>query len=44
VRGRDKDIGKENLMETWDGWIRPCDEPLGTDMPVQEASERGIPF
>jgi hypothetical protein len=28
VRGRDKDIGKDNPMETWDGWSRPCDEPL----------------
>jgi hypothetical protein len=28
VRGKDKDIGKPNPMETWDGWVRPCDEPL----------------
>lgn len=29
VRGRDKDIGKERPMQTWAGWTRPCDEPLG---------------
>jgi hypothetical protein len=29
VRGRDKDIGKSFPMETWDGWVRRCDEPLG---------------
>ena len=29
VRGRDKDIGKPNPMQTWEGWTRPCDEPLG---------------
>src|SRR5262249_55809031 len=29
VRGADKDIGRPNPMQTWAGWIRPCDEPLG---------------
>jgi hypothetical protein len=28
VRGQDKEIGKPNPMQTWDGWSRPCDEPL----------------
>ena len=29
VRGRDKDIGKQNPMQTWEGWTHPCDDPLG---------------
>src|SRR5262249_50749002 len=33
VRGRDKDIGKPNPMQTWDGWARRCDEPLGDGIP-----------
>ena len=42
VRGRDKDIGKPNPMQTWDGWVRPCDEPLvATDV---EDDGDGIPF
>ena len=42
VRGRDKDIGKPNPMETWDGWVRACDEPLvgGGD----RVGDDGIPF
>jgi hypothetical protein len=45
VRGRDKDIGKPNPMQTWDGWTRPCDEPLvsgASDTPADD--DDGIPF
>jgi hypothetical protein len=41
VRGRDKDIGKERAMECWDGWTRPCDEPLGG---APQEDDDGIPF
>jgi hypothetical protein len=41
VRGRDRDIGKDNPMETWAGWARPCDEPLAS---TAVATESGIPF
>jgi hypothetical protein len=40
IRGHDKDIGKEYPMQTWDGWVRPCDEPFasspqaGSDKPT----------
>jgi hypothetical protein len=45
VRGRDKDIGKPNPMETWDGWVRPCDEPLAADETAEAAEDDdGIPF
>jgi hypothetical protein len=40
VRGRDKDIGKANPMQTWDGWIRPCNEPLVAP-PPEEAEQGG---
>jgi hypothetical protein len=40
VRGKDKDIGKPNPMETWDGWARPCEEPLTAAGPGGD----GIPF
>jgi hypothetical protein len=40
VRGLDKDIGKANPMQTWDGFVRPCAEPLGTAAPAGD----GIPF
>ena len=39
VRGRDKDIGKPNPMETWDGWARPCDEPFTTSPPAADAGQ-----
>ena len=42
VRGRDKDIGKPNPMQTWAGWARPCDEPLGPAKPAGGDSD--IPF
>jgi hypothetical protein len=42
VRGRDKDIGKPNPMQTWDGWARPCSEPLGAAEPAGADSD--IPF
>jgi hypothetical protein len=46
VRGADKDIGRPNLMQTWDGWIRPCDEPLvASNGDTADAdAETGIPF
>jgi hypothetical protein len=46
VRGQDKDIGKPNPMETWDGWVRPCDEPLvgaaADDVPFMPTVEAGF--
>jgi hypothetical protein len=42
VRGRDKDIGKPNPMQTWDGWSRPCDEPLGAAKPA--TADDDVPF
>jgi hypothetical protein len=42
VRGKDKDIGKANPMQTWDGWIRPCNEPLDGNEPA--AAGNDIPF
>jgi hypothetical protein len=42
VRGRDKDIGKANPMETWDGWVRSCDEPLFAAKTTD--GDDGIPF
>jgi hypothetical protein len=47
VRGKDKDIGKPHPMETWDGWVRPCDEPLGASkQPDSEPTgvDSDIPF
>src|SRR5262245_64950241 len=47
VRGRDKDIGKPNPMQTWDGWIKPCDEPLGATGTADGAgggADDDIPF
>ena len=42
IRGRDKDIGKSHPMQTWDGWIKPCNEPL---VAVKAAdTDDGIPF
>jgi len=41
VRGADKDIGKPNPMETWEGWSRPCDKPLAVSAP---AADNDIPF
>jgi hypothetical protein len=43
VRGHDKDIGKPNPMQTWDGWVRSCDEPLGPAAPAA-AADRELPF
>ena len=43
VRGRDKDIGKPNPMQTWEGWARPCDEPLGA-LRERGGDDDGIPF
>jgi hypothetical protein len=43
IRGRDKDIGKDNPMETWDGWVRPCGEPLDVASPAA-SDDDGIPF
>jgi hypothetical protein len=42
VRGRDKDIGREHPMQTWDGWVRPCDEPLVAREPTAAGDD--IPF
>jgi hypothetical protein len=47
VRGRDKDIGKPNPMETWEGWSRPCSEPLTREQPAEsdpQSGGGGIPF
>jgi hypothetical protein len=41
VRGRDKDIGKPNPMQTWQGWVRPFDEPLGGGSVEREGN---VPF
>lgn len=43
VRGGDKDIGKANPMQTWDGWMLPCDEPLGGAQAAADADD-GISF
>ena len=42
VRGKDKDIGRERPMQTWAGFVRPCDEPLGPTKPAGADSD--IPF
>jgi hypothetical protein len=50
VRGRDKDTGKPNLMETWSGWSRPYNEPPAGELAVPTPSGGGggqsgeIPF
>jgi hypothetical protein len=48
VRGRDKDIGRDNPMQTWAGWVRPCDDPLTASAPSGEPvagdDGDGIPF
>lgn len=45
VRGRDKDTGREHPMETWDGWIRSCDEPFAGPAPEADSGDDdGIPF
>lgn len=43
VRGADKDIGKPNPMQTWDGWVRPCNEPFTGPAPAADGDD-GIPF
>jgi hypothetical protein len=47
VRGRDRDIGKPNPMETWDGWVRPCADTLNAPQPpagTGQGTDDGIPF
>jgi hypothetical protein len=50
VRGFDRDVGRERPMQTWDGWIRPCNEPLGVkpgpgnDTTPDATEDDGIPF
>jgi hypothetical protein len=43
VRGRDTSIGIPNPMQTWDGWERSSDEPLGPAAPAA-AADRDLPF
>jgi hypothetical protein len=41
-RGQDKDIGRPNPMQTWDGFVKPCAEPLGRAS--GPAPDSDIPF
>jgi hypothetical protein len=43
VRGKNKDIGKPNPMQTWDGWVRPYEEPL-TGSAASAGGDEDIPF
>ena len=44
VRGRDKDISREHPMQTWDGWVRPCAEPLTGGAAGDANDGDGLPF